>query len=411
MNYIIKSRDELLDYNKSKSITMLVHNFDLRTLESINEEDKDTGDYFKWGGKNTKFPHILVDTTNYEKEYNENILRVYITNLFNNIVIDSIKNYIILNRIYRFKVENRTFIIQILFKKIGTNLRTRTRKFFIFIFECFENIDTYLQTIDPKYHLKDTESINFLRSLNNEIYTLVCYRDILSTFDEYSQLFFNETGLYNKVLTYYGAYLMTADAYRRHNFLSVLFYIYGIILKESERIYLINSYGYSYSDFIILQLTDATSLKHTDCPYCKLGFRYAKKGLNDSNNELISNYNQETKTKIIQNKDIYRLTNKYYCKILTQNNISQLHCSIDHFMNPSTTHLDVYVLDKIKESYKLDHSRLGNKLVMECDLLEKISYDLRELHTKRLLIFDYIDFIEDCDRKNRISKRIYEYNN
>jgi len=200
-----------------------------------------------------------------------------------------------------------------------------------------------------------------------------------------------------KGVKYYGNYLITSNAYRRQNFLSILYLIYGIIMKEVECIYDFNDKRVEYAKFIILQLYNATGFSHEKCPYCQLGYRIAKKGAYDSNQQYLTNYNQQTQQKIIQNKDIYRLTDEYYLKnINVRNADNKIHSIASHYFNPSHRELDIDILHKIKKS---GTDKLGNQLVLDNnqELVKRIRDDLSSLINKRFIIMDYDELLNDLD--------------
>lgn len=402
MNTIYRSKKDLITYNFNLLLPLFVHEFDLSKINFDNDE-QDTGVYFRYQGKNKKFPNIICDLS--EVERRTNIMKEYLSNIILPYVKNGYDNYIHLNRIYRFTTNGRTFIIQILFKSIteGDWEDDPINEYYIFIFECFKNVDIMLSTIDSTFHHKIKGSIEFLRQLNEEIYVLVTYRDIVCEQDinmmrrhNKYKLFLNESGLSQKYLKYYGNYLITSNAYRRQNFLSILYLIYGLIMREVECIYDVNEKGIEYANFIILQLYNATGFSHKKCPYCQLGYRLAKKGPYNSNNQYLTNYNEETQQKIIQNKDIYRLTDEYYLKNINVRNANKIHSIESHYFNPSQRQLDTYTLQKIEEA---GPDKLGNQLVLENnqEFVERICNDLRSLNNKRFIITDYYELLNELD--------------
>jgi hypothetical protein len=395
----IKDRDFYIDFikylsNESLRDTFLFDNEDVYNQIYIHNEielsSNSSIDYFKWNGKNTSYPNIIIDL-NEELAHGVDLLKQYKEILKN---VNDIK----FNKIYRIKLENRTFIIQILYSV--------NEYYYVFIFECFQNVDKYLELFGDIIQNKSNENkIDFLRILNNEIYVLVCYRDITIIKiqkEKNPTLFVNETGLYKKILTYYGDYLMTSTAYYRNNMLSILFLLYGIILKEVEGIYDKNKQGVYYSDFIVLELLNATYIGHENCPYCQLGFRLAKKdSIEDcitENPKLLNNLNSNFKNKLITNKDILCLTNEYKQIRFNTINPSKLHSTKRHYFNPSHHQLDQYVLQKMMESNK---DNLGINLVKKTDLVQRITEDLRQ-SKNRFLISKFDKFIDNATRQQLI---------
>ena len=402
MNIIYKNNQDLVDYKFNILSPLFVHELNLNYINKNNKE-QDTGVYFRYKGKNKKFPNIICDLS--EVERRTNIMREYLFNIIYPNVKYGYNGYIHLNRIYRFTTNGRTFIIQILFKSItdGDYEDDPINEYYIFIFECFKNVDQLLSTIDPLFHHKIKDSIDFLRQLNEEIYVFITYRDIVCEQDinrmpghKKYKFFMNESGLSTKYIKYYGNYLITSNAYRRQNFLSILYLIYGIIMKEVECIYDVNDKGVEYAKFIILQLYNATGFGHEKCPYCQLGYRIAKKGAYDSNQQYLTNYNQQTQQKIIQNKDIYRLTDEYYMKNISVGNVTSIQSIEAHYYNPSHRQLDIDILQKIEES---GTDKLGNQLVLDNnqELVKRIRDDLSSLINKRFIIMDYDELLNELD--------------
>lgn len=405
MNIIYKNYQDLIENKFNILSPLFVHEFNLNNINKNNKE-QDTGVYFRYQEQNKKFPNIICDLSDVERK--TNIMREYLFNIIYPNVKYGYNHYIHLNRIYRFTTNGRTFIIQILFKSItdGDYEDDPVNEYYIFIFECFKNIDQLLSTIDPSFRHKILGSIDFLKQLNEEIYVFITYRDIVcehdinmrSGYNKY-KLFMNESGLSRKYLKYYGNYLITSDAYRRQNFLSILYLIYGIIMKEVECIYDVNDKGVEYAKFIILQLYNATRFSHKKCPYCQLGYRIAKKGAYVDNQQYLTKYNEETQQKIIQNKDIYRLTDEYYIKNISVNNVDSvknIHSIESHYFNPSQRQLDIEILQKIEKS---GTDKLGNQLVLDNnqELVKRIRDDLSSLNNKRFIIMDYDELLNYLD--------------
>jgi len=185
-------------------LPLFVHDIDLNKINYDNVE-QDTGVYFRYKGNNKKFSNIICDLSEVERK--KNIMREYLFNIVLPYV--KYKQYIHLNRIYRFKTNGRTFLIQILFKSItdGDYEDDPINEYYMFIFECFKNVDQLLSTIDPLFHHKIKDSIDFLRQLNEEIYVFITYRDIVCEHDinmrsgyKKYKLFLNESGLSQKYL-------------------------------------------------------------------------------------------------------------------------------------------------------------------------------------------------------------------
>lgn len=402
MNNIIESKNDLIGYHFKNPL--FIHNFDLSPILSDDIElSQNTINRFIYEGKLSIFPKILIDINDSEKDIGTyKIMKEYVKNIYYDFMNFGIKNYILLNRIYRIKYEDRTFMIQILYKKIT---QSYTDRYYIFIFECFKTIDDYLEFTSNKNQPLDQNQLRLLSTLNqSEYYVFVAYRDINCQTIQYDAIFSNDSDTYMKVISYYGDYLMTSIPYTRNNILSILYVIYGIILDQLENIYEYNIQGEQYANFIILELYNATVFDHKDCPYCKLGFKLSVKGF-DVNKHInqLKYFNEETKRKIITNKDIQRLSNKYYLKNLPRFDPSNpdynLHSTGQHYFNPAHYKLDDYVYEKI---IKTGPGKLGNDLVLKTNLVHIIRSDLERVNSKQLLISNYIDLLQNIATVNSI---------
>jgi len=374
--------------------------------------DKDITDKtnYSFTKNGDKFPNVIIDLHD-TKEVGRNILMTYVWDIFDKENMNKDNTNILLNRIYRFKLDNeREFIIQLLFNQM-------TNKYWIFIFEYFENIDSYISNFKSYYGINrvqifDENTIEFLRLSNQEISVCVAYRDIKSElFQIFSNSlrkrksrifgFSNDTGIYYKQYEYTEDFLITSDLYVRNNFLSVLFLLYGLILKYVEKIYDKNNNGVLYSDFILLGLINATGIKHTSCPYCQLGFRTARKGLIKENEPLCNGF--RVKNKLIENKDIRRISNDLFLADFTKTNKSNIYdtSTSSHYFNPAKHKLDevVYrIIEKEKEKGKL---KLGINLVLDTNFMKIIMDDLLSLKQTNFLNKEFIESIKDYTLETR----------
>lgn len=403
--------DVKLEYeyeNISDFLTLFIPN------TKFYDKDKTNKTNYSFTENGDKFPNVIIDLQD-TKEVGRNILMTYVWDIFDNENMNKDNTNILLNRIYRLKYE-REFIIQLLFNKM-------TNKYWIFIFEYFGNIDSYISNFNSYYgnrvQIFDENTIDFLRLSKQEICVCVAYRDIKSElFQIYSNSlrkkksrifgFSNDTGIYYKQYEYTEDFLITSDLYVRNNFLSVLFLLYGLILKYVEKIYEKNNNGVLYSDFILLGLINATGIKHTSCPYCQLGFRVAKKGLIKENEPLCNGYN--SKSKLIENKDIRRISNDLYLENFTKTNKSKIYDTSIHYFNLAKHKLDEVVYKIIKEVGK--KGKLGIDLVLQTKFMDIIEEDLSSLKQCNFLNHDFIDSIKDytLETKTQLIKNMYFVN-
>lgn len=372
------------ELNQNDIVNFCINNKSLSDIDISNKTE------YSFTKTCKKFPNTIVDLLNTKKS-NTNILMKYIWNILDNASPEN--SSILLNRIYRFKLNNgREFIIQILFVD-------NIKSYWTFIFEYFENINQYLQNYQSYYgerrvQILDTNSIEFLRLTKEEICVCVSYRDFKGSKieDIYHKSeyhgYANDTGIYYKSFNYTETYLMTSDAYTRNNFLSILFLLYGMVLKYIEQIYDYNNYGIPYSQFIILSCINATGIEHKKCPYCQLGFTLARKGLITKNKQLYNVYSnnlyqngQSLRNKLIQNKDIKRIDNNL--KFVELQNNTNIYSTSLHYFNPAKHELDKVVYDIILTSK--GKGKLGIDLVLETDFIDVITSDLISLREKNYI--------------------------
>jgi len=333
--------------------------------------------------ENSKFPNVIIDFNNDNGEDIGLILDRY-----KKIILQQ-SDVITMNRIYKVEVQNfpsnKIYYIQLLFNN-------RQNRYMIFIFEYFENYEHLTSQLES---LKDLYA-EYLNHMNSPIYVCIAYRDILSKdTDKYEKIFVQDTRVDFKKYIYYGTFLTTSTAYRRQNILSLLFYLYGSILRHVEQLYESNSHQMSYSELFILRLDNATSFKHTFCPYCKLGFKLAKKALPSENIALNNNINPESKQKVIQNKDLYYLNNEYTLKNINSKNRTEIfnllytlqHIHL-HYCNPRIVQLDTYIHEKLQTDNK---NTITNSILFHTNFFQMVNIDLSRNTRKHLINEKYID--------------------
>jgi len=170
--------------------------------------------------------------------------------------------------------------------------------------------------------------------------------------------------------------------------LYLLFYIYGLILRNIELIYDKNSFGMELNEYFVLRLDNATDIPHKHCPYCKIGFKLAKSYLPSNNNEvynITNSLNLNTFKNIIANRDIYYLNNQYTFANLNYSNsslLSNIHSYYIHYFNPSLTHLDTFIKNKLQST---NQTTIAYNILFNSNFDENIIVDLQRYIPKHLL--------------------------
>jgi hypothetical protein len=347
-------------------------------INSNNILDNDTIDinpnnYFINNNQNKKFPNVIIDYNNDEGRDIALILDTYKEQ-----VLEKIDN-ITMNRVYKIELNGKIYYIQITFN-------TNDKKYLIFIFEYFQD---YEQLISHKPYIRDIYA-EYIQLMETPIYVCIAYRDIELNNTNSDERIFVENNIYiflfYKEYRYYGNFLTTSTIYRRQNILYLLFYIYGLILRNIELIYEKNSFGMELSEYFVLKLDNATDIPHKNCPYCKVGFKIAKKYLPNNNNVDITNsVNLNTFQNIISNRDIYYLNNQYTLANLNYQNsslLSNIHSYYIHYLNPSLRQLDTFVRNKLELT---NQSTIAYNIVLNSNFTENISQDLQNYQPKHLL--------------------------
>jgi hypothetical protein len=362
------------------------HDLDPQPIEPKN--------YFINLNEDKKYPNIIFDLHD-DTETCAYVLREYRLKIVANI------HQITMNRVYRCQLDDRIFYIQILFNDIK-------KMYNIFIFEYFENYDF----VKSKFKLKVNKLIDkFMSLIKKPIYMCVAYRDItIELTDDNEKIFVENNSVFVKDYKYYGKYLMTSSIYQKQNILSLLFLLYGLILNDIELIYTKNKYGMEYNELFICKLINATKFKHTQCPYCKLGFRLAKMKIPTNKYKNITNldlYQPETKQLIQSNDKLYYINDEFYLENFNLFNPRHnlVGDSEEHYFNPSLHNMFEFMYDKIIQS----RPSLTKSIVLDTDLLQNIRNDIERLPNKHLLNSFYMDRMENYNQhqKEELIKSFY----
>ena len=365
---------------------------------NISDNDNieiDPKNYFMNNNQNFKFPNVIVDYNNDEGRDVALILDTYKEQ-----ILEKIKD-ITMNRVYKIEQSGKVYYIQITFNSID-------KKYLIFIFEYFENYD---QLILFKPPLKDIYA-EYLQLMNTPIYVCIAYRDIeLNETNSNEKIFVQDKLIFYKEYRYYGNFLTTSTQYRHQYILYLLFYIYGLILRNIELIYDKNSFGMELNEYFVLRLDNATDIPHKHCPYCKIGFKLAKSYLPSNNNEvynITNSLNLNTFKNIIANRDIYYLNNQYTLANLNYSNsnlLSNIHSYYIHYFNPSLTHLDTFIKNKLQST---NQTTIAYNIVFNSNFDENIIVDLQRYIPKHLLNKDIVIEFQNYTKESK-SEKIKEH--
>lgn len=359
------------------------------TLKDNDLIELDPKNYFINNNQNFKFPNVIVDYNNDEGRDIALILDTYKEQ-----ILEKIKD-ITMNRVYKIEQSGKVYYIQITFNSID-------KKYLIFIFEFFQNYDILIAN---KPFIKDIYA-EYLQLMNTPIYVCIAYRDIeLNETNSNEKIFIENKLVYYKQYRYYGNFLTTSTQYRRQNILYLLFYIYGLILRNIELIYEKNTSGMELSEYYVLRLDNATDIPHKNCPYCKMGFKLAKSFLPDNNNGNITNsVNLNTFKNIIANRDIYYLNNQYTLANLNYSNsslLTNIHSYYIHYLNPSNRQLDIYVKNKLETT---NQTTIAYNIVFNSNFDENIIQDLQRYQPKHLLNKDILPDFQNYTKEIKAEK-------
>lgn len=374
-------------------------NTDKITDSSVYELEE--RNHFHNGNSNFNYPNVIID---YNEQFRTSSDTALILDQYkDNILSES--QFITLNRIFKVETNDSVYYIQILFN-------SSKQVYFIFIFEYFNTYSELLIKIPDI----NANVGRYITNMNCPVYVCMAYRDIqLETSRVNEKIFISDRRFFYKKYIYYGNYLTTSNLYRRQNILSLLFFIYGIILKHYETLYETNEHGMEFNEFFICKLHNATNFTHKQCPYCKLGYKIAKRGLNQPENININNLNTENLniyTKLIENKDLYLLNNEYTLAEMNYKNpdqLEQIHSFYKHYLNPSTSKLDEIVYERVKETTEPHKITIAYQIMFETNFIHDLVEDCQNNPNKNYLNMPYITEMEEytLEMKKELLRKYY----